>query len=82
MSSPFNKRAVAADVALALANDIKGKNSEQPSPYAYPYRDLSGSCGVIVFITGATVGSLGGEFVKAVAPYADTIWVAGRAPER
>lgn len=35
-----------------------------------------------IFITGSTVGSLGGDFVKAVAPYADTIWIAGRSQER
>lgn len=27
MSSPFHKRALAAGIALTLANDVKGKNS-------------------------------------------------------
>lgn len=35
-----------------------------------------------VLLVGATVGSLGAEFLRVVAPYAKTVWVAGRSPER
>lgn len=36
----------------------------------------------IVLLVGATVKSLGGEFLRVIAPYAKNIWVAGRSPER
>lgn len=37
---------------------------------------------VLVFLVGATINSLGGEFFRVIAPYAKNIWVAGRSKER
>lgn len=34
-----------------------------------------------VLITGATINSLGAEFVRVMVPLADTVWIAGRTPE-
>lgn len=78
-STNFGKETTAEEVATALKGDIQGKNSECNR---YPAQTISEGDRRAVLLVGATVKSLGAEFLRVVAPYAKNIWVAGRSIER
>lgn len=87
MSHPlaFKPHADAEEYAKTLSGSIEGKNSRSCQIISLVLTvntnsDLTPTSTVL--LVGATVNSLGGEFLRVVAPYAKTIWVAGRSSER
>lgn len=80
-NSAFNKDTTGEEVATFLKSEIQGKNS-MPLLFFFLAAWYDLTMNIPVLLVGATVKSLGGEFLRVVAPYAKSIWVAGRSKER
>lgn len=78
-SATWNEHTTGEEIAKELQDNIKGKNG---ASFLIAVRRCFVEMLIIamftVLLVGATVNSLGGEFLRNIAPYAKTIWVAGR----